>query len=392
MNAYAAIITLALLASASALPSEVLNARQSSCYLDVISNPTNMDIKASISQWSSDVDAVNKFLDNAQSMGDDGRHLAASSAMANAQDQLCQLSTFAGFMENSTVLTPWADATCAIKDIQTNFDVHVTQNLQTLSTTTDPDTVTSALYDIDYNYCCSFLLDITILWGHAEAEASLGGEVPFAANHPQVCSTMDCSHQTTCQDESSSSSKVKARDAGTCIVPTMTNPITAQVARSINQWNNDINTVNNFIDTMANDQTLDVSASYARSLAYDELCQLSTLTGYLAGSTTAAVTCAETDLLGNFETKVIDNLSAIVDDPTNSTAVENATYDMNWARCCSLLIDVDFLWMDAVALGGASIAGTPITAQRPKACQAFNCAYADSCTGKDNGAFGAPAN
>ena len=88
----------------------------------------------------------------------------------------------------------------------------------------------------------------------------------------------------------------------TCIVQTIMNPNPNQVETSIKQWNDDVNTVNAFLDDAAgllkanNPQALVSRAQKAFKSASDEPCQLGTLGSLKDDVGLPAFTCAVNDL------------------------------------------------------------------------------------------------
>ena len=188
----------------------------------------------------------------------------------------------------------------------------------------------------------------------------------------------------------SSASPVKRQN--TCIVQTVINPSTDDVAASINQWNNDVITVNAFLNNAdsliaANDpDALTSAAMTALNNAQDEPCQLMTLASQPDFSTgPPAFTCAVQDLMNVFGTHVLDNLMTIIANPADTDSVQMAVDDINAFRCCNVLPDAEILWLDSAADNGIADQ-VPIAAQRENACANIQCT--PFCRTQDNGSFG----
>ena len=186
-----------------------------------------------------------------------------------------------------------------------------------------------------------------------------------------------------------SASPIVQKRQSSCIVQTVMNPDTDQVAASINQWNTDVNTVNNFLNGAAaliagNDSNALVSATQtALTNAQDEPCQLMTLASQPDFSSgPAAFTCAVQDLMNVFEVHVLDNLMNIIANPGDDTSVQSAVDDINAFRCCNVLPDADILWLDSADDNGISNQ-VPISAGRPNACSNIICT--PFCKTLDNG-------
>ncbi|SMR48866.1 unnamed protein product [Zymoseptoria tritici ST99CH_1E4] len=178
------------------------------------------------------------------------------------------------------------------------------------------------------------------------------------------------------------------RQTAPCMLNTVNNPSTNQVASSINQWNADVDAVNTFLNTAL---TLPVSelgaaAQNAFNFAQDEPCQLMTLASVPAIGT-AAFTCAVSDLTNIFKPRVLDNLQSIINKPTDTAAVHAAVNDINLIRCCNVLPDATILWTDTAEDSG--IGGTVQTvANRENACATVDCsAQTPVCASMDNGSF-----
>lgn len=177
----------------------------------------------------------------------------------------------------------------------------------------------------------------------------------------------------------------------TCIVDTVTGSNDVNViSASINQWFQDVNVVNNFLNTfstLTNAFDIQSAAQTALTNAQDEPCQLMTLTSTvdLGSDVTAAFQCAGQDLMNVFGDHVLTNLNTIIANPNNTASVQAAVDDINIFRCCNVLTDASILWLDNAADNGL-VGSVPTDAPRPDACANIECTQA--CTGLDNGSFG----
>jgi hypothetical protein len=176
-----------------------------------------------------------------------------------------------------------------------------------------------------------------------------------------------------------------------CIVDTVTGTNDVNVvSNSINQWFNDVITVNNFLNTFStlNSSTaVQQAAQTALLSAQDEPCQLMTLTSTsdLGSDVTAAFECAGQDLMRVFGDHVITPLNTIIGNPSDSAGVQAAVQDINDFRCCNVLSDASILWLDNAADNGL-VGSVPTQAPAPNACASISCSQA--CTSLDNGVFG----
>ncbi|KAK3071051.1 hypothetical protein LTR53_009361 [Teratosphaeriaceae sp. CCFEE 6253] len=182
-----------------------------------------------------------------------------------------------------------------------------------------------------------------------------------------------------------------SRQDGGCIVNTVDAPGFGDSMNSINAWASNVNNVNSFLNTAAglDSSTLGHAANLALGNATDEPCQLATLSnfGTAFGLLTDAFTCAVADLKVVFGDHVLTNLETIIADPTNSDAVHAAITDINFFRCCNVLVDADLLWLDSADRAGIADS-VPINAGRPDACASVDCSAVTSCRFKDNAQFG----
>lgn len=146
-------------------------------------------------------------------------------------------------------------------------------------------------------------------------------------------------------------------------------PTAQQVFDSINAWINNVDNVNAFLNEAsslfsANDGSLLPAAQTALDNASDEPIQLTILSGLsnLSDAGQGAVSA----LMGIFQTGVIDNLNAIIANPTDPDTVNNAVSAINDARCGTVLPSLDTLWPAAADASGAP--PNPPPAQRENAC------------------------
>lgn len=192
-------------------------------------------------------------------------------------------------------------------------------------------------------------------------------------------------------------------------------PVQSDVQAAIHDWNNDVVTVNNFLNTV-HDQLSDLStlATNAQNIvdnfAKDEPNQLQTLANWFNQSAqpdvpTDAFNCAFDDLATgqvlngetfNFATLVIKQFTDfIIPDAQagNADFVTAQVDEVNSYRCCNVLPDLDILWKDAAISAGFAEADVPFSPARPDACPSIDCSTtlgASDCGAKDNGRFGAP--
>ena len=178
-----------------------------------------------------------------------------------------------------------------------------------------------------------------------------------------------------------------------CLLNTVSNPDSTDVINAINQWASDVSTVNNYLniidaggfastdDLLAATQAIFVTAS-------DEPCQFQTLKNNpdaQGANVVPKFACAISDLDGIFGTGVLDNLNAIIADPGNTDTVTNAVANINIARCCNVLPDVDTLFLDSATDFGVANQ-VPLSVPRENACANIQCTPA--CAGLDNGSAG----
>jgi len=176
-----------------------------------------------------------------------------------------------------------------------------------------------------------------------------------------------------------------------CLVNTRTNPSATDVENAINQWNNDVNGVNNFLNEVGgvtDPVQLQMMTDVALAFAQDEPCQFATLQsipGFAGQSLTPAFDCANADLSAVFKPHVITNLMTIIANPSDSVGVAAAVQDIQNFRCCNVLPDADILWRDSAEENNISNSVNTV-AGRPDECASIDCTPA--CAGDSNGIFG----
>ena len=176
----------------------------------------------------------------------------------------------------------------------------------------------------------------------------------------------------------------------TCILNTASNPSQQDVINAINQWAVDVSTVNDFLNNVGSvtDPTDLLTKTQAVLLnAQDEPCQFQTLKNNpdLQGVVVPKFSCAVSDLDSVFGPHVLDNLNAIIADPSNTDTVTNAVADINVFRCCNVLPDVDTLFLDSATDFGVADQ-VPLSVPRENACANIQCTPA--CDGLNNGSAG----
>jgi len=142
----------------------------------------------------------------------------------------------------------------------------------------------------------------------------------------------------------------------------------SQVIASINAWINNVDNVNSFLDTAANDTPPDLlsAAETALNNAQDEPIQLSILenVGGLSSDGQNAATLLN-EVFGN----VITQLNNIINDPSDPDVVNTALEVINNTRCLDVLPAVTTLWAAAAAAAGAP---PPPAAQIPASCNGIS--------------------
>jgi len=180
---------------------------------------------------------------------------------------------------------------------------------------------------------------------------------------------------------------LRTRQADTCIVDTNNLPSQTDIVNSINQWNDDVNNVNSFLNAFADGTVSDVGSAASTALlsAQDEPCQLSTLSNLEAANgfpfnpnDGTDFACAVNDLGAVFGDHVISNLNKIIADPFNTDSVNAAVGDINFFRCCNVLPDASILWLESAEDNG-SFGSVPTVAGRPNTCSSIDCSGVQSC-------------
>lgn len=141
----------------------------------------------------------------------------------------------------------------------------------------------------------------------------------------------------------------------------------ASVQQSIQHWIDDVNSVNNFLDSAVslfpNPTALAAAATTALASAMDEPNELKIL-GAVPGLDSAG-TSAVTKLGDNFS-NVISALQAIIADPSDTDdTVIGSLEIINGDRCCIVLPQLDILWPAAASAAGAP---PPPPANVPASC------------------------
>lgn len=144
-------------------------------------------------------------------------------------------------------------------------------------------------------------------------------------------------------------------------VPILAQPSEGDVFNSINQWIQDVDSVNNFLNTAASLPDPTAFAAATKQIALNEPVQLGILSSVpgLSNQANQAVLLLE-EVFGNVPT----DLQNIVDDPAPSNVQEQILL-INNARCLNVLPALDILWPAAAAAVGAPV---PPPVNRPAAC------------------------
>ncbi|CAM6102176.1 unnamed protein product [Calypogeia fissa] len=140
-------------------------------------------------------------------------------------------------------------------------------------------------------------------------------------------------------------------------------PTQAQVSASIDQWNQDVLEVNNFLNVAATLADPTGAAANTEQVALNEPVQLGILGNVVGLSTDAqnAVTLLM-EVFGNVPT----DLQSIVTNPSASN-VQTQLNSINNVRCLNVLPALDILWPAAAVAVGLDVANVPAVA-RPNAC------------------------
>ena len=198
-------------------------------------------------------------------------------------------------------------------------------------------------------------------------------------------------------------------------LPEVIIPAQSDVEAALNDWNTDVGTVNDFLNSVSNLLSdLPTLATHAQNIvdnfATDEPNQLKTLQNWFTGpeqpdTPPAAFECAFNDLATgqvifadtfNFGARVIDQFNnGIIPGAQagDAESVQSAVDNVNNFRCCNVLPDLDIMWRDAAQSAGFSEAEVRFTPSRPTACSSIDCSSiegASGCRTMDNGRFGTP--
>lgn len=146
-------------------------------------------------------------------------------------------------------------------------------------------------------------------------------------------------------------------------------PTADQIFNSIDAWIMNVDNVNAFLNEAssllaANDGSLLAAAQTALDNASHEPIQLEIQSDL--SNLSAAGQEAVSALQGIFQTGVLDQLNAIIANPTDSDTVNDAVNAINNARCGTVLPSLDVLWPAAADASGAP--SNPPPAQRENAC------------------------
>lgn len=200
----ASIVALAFTGLASAVP--VHQKRQNTCILQTVMNPDTQQVEDSINQWNTDVNTVNSFLNNAAALiaANNSNALVSATqlALANAQDEPCQLMTLAS---QSDFSNGPAAFTCAVQDLVNVFQLHVLDNLVDIidSPTDIAGIVQPAVDDINAFRCCNVLPDANILWADSAEDNGIANQVQINPNRPDACASITCTPFCPTQDNGS---------------------------------------------------------------------------------------------------------------------------------------------------------------------------------------------
>lgn len=148
------------------------------------------------------------------------------------------------------------------------------------------------------------------------------------------------------------------------------------VINAINAWNNDVVTVNSFLDSSIT--VLDDPAQVVAALqtvipaAQDEPNQLQVLaceSDVIAGT---AAQAAVDDLAAGFNDNVLVPLTNIMNGADDADTVNSNLQTINQFRCCHVLPDLDTLWSSTAEDEGVADQ-VPLSAPRPGACSIITC-------------------
>lgn len=148
------------------------------------------------------------------------------------------------------------------------------------------------------------------------------------------------------------------------------------VVNAINAWNNDVVTVNGFLDSstivLSDPDQLLAALQTALPAAQDEPNQLQVLACESdVGPGTAAQAAAD-DLFAGFGNNVLVPLMNIMNSPDDADTVNGNLHTINQFRCCNVLPDLDTLWSSTAEDEGVANQ-VPLSAPRPNACSIITC-------------------
>ncbi len=148
-------------------------------------------------------------------------------------------------------------------------------------------------------------------------------------------------------------------------------PSSTLVLTALQNWNNDVDTVNNFVDTVhgLTGDALQSAATTALFAASNEPVDLSILNCI---ATVASNDAAQIQDLMNVFGGVITGLQTIITNPNNANNVSSALGSINLTRCCNVLPDLSILWPDAADQEGISDQ-VNTAVPTPAACSSIMC-------------------
>jgi hypothetical protein len=150
-------------------------------------------------------------------------------------------------------------------------------------------------------------------------------------------------------------------------------PSQEDVLSALQTWNNDVINVNNFLNFVSTNtdvSTLGGLAQGALDNAMDEPLELGIL-ACIPGLTDDAEN-AITSAANGFMDNVLDPLMDIVVNGANSALVNADVLQINTFRCCTLLPDLDVLWLAAAEDEGL-VGQVNLSPPRPDACATITC-------------------
>lgn len=150
-------------------------------------------------------------------------------------------------------------------------------------------------------------------------------------------------------------------------------PSTQAVEDAINTWNVDVDGVNDFLNNAPSltGEALQQAAQIALELASNEPTQLGVLASITDFSNDQQYEGAVLNLQEIFG-NVPSSLQNIVNNPNDAQSVATQLQQINGARCCNVLPDLDILWQDAADdYGISNIVNTAVP--RPNACATTFC-------------------